>query len=336
MKILICGGLSQDAQVILGILAKENVEIDVIVRRSSGNISKTLTEFVKQKKIKLIYLDLTNTFELAKVVDDGSYSHIFNFASNSFVQNSNLDIHGCIKENHAIAYNILNAIKNAKTNPWLMHPLSSEIFGNPDEIPQNENTIIRPNNAYGISKVNDMFLCDLYQDIFDLKIFRPILYNHESIYRGRQFFTKKIFNFVSQLKLSGQANIEPLKFYNAKSKRDWGYAFEFCSIFFDAAKKGITGKFVLGTGELISVENFIEEVLNCYKIKFKKNTNPKGLIEFFDNKENLIAVEVSRDLNDEKRNLVANNNLIKDRLDIKALSSGVEVIKKLYKDYKNS
>jgi GDPmannose 4,6-dehydratase len=336
MKILICGGLSQDSQVILELLSKENIKIDVIVRRSSGNISQNLTDLISQKKINLIYLDLTNTFELAKVVNDGSYSHIFNFASNSYVQNSNLDIHGCIKENHTITYNILNAILNANTNPWLMQPLSSEIFGNPDVYPQDEDTLIRPINAYGISKVNDMFLCDLYEDIFDLKIFRPILYNHESIYRGRQFFTKKIFNFVAQLKSSDQTNMEPLKFYNAKSKRDWGYAYEFCSIFYDAAQRGITGKFILGTGKSISVENFIEEVLNCYDIQFKKKTNSDGFLEFYDDHQNLIAGEVSRDLNDQKRNLVANSNLIKDALNIKVLLSGAEVIKKLYKDYEKA
>ena len=52
--------------------------------------------------------------------------------------------------------------------------------------------------------------------------------------------------------------------------------------------------------------------------------------------QNLIAEEVSRDLNDQKRNLVANSNLIKDVLNIKVLSSGVEVIKKLYKDYEKA
>lgn len=333
MKILICGGFSQDSQVLLNILKDVNYDIDLIARRSSGNIPKSISKLVIEKKINLIYQDLINTYELAKIVEDGSYTHIFNFASNSFVQNSNSDIHNCIKENNAITYNILNAIKNASSSPWLMHPLSSEIFGNPTEIPQNENTVINPINAYGISKVSDMFLCDLYEKNFDLKIFRPILYNHESIYRGRQFFSKKVFNFAIKLQQSNFDIKNPLEFYNATSKRDWGYAEEYCSIFFEAAKKNITGKYILGTGKSISVEDFIDTVFNCFEIKFKKVINSNGLLEFYDKNNKIIAVELSRDPIDEGRRLVADNRLIKETFNIKEFSMGIEAIKKLHNDY---
>ena len=336
MKILICGGFSQDSQVLLNILNNENYDIDLIAKRSSNNIPKSISNLINKKKINLIYLDLIDTFELAKIVENGLYTHIFNFASNSFVQNSNSDIHNCIQENNTITYNILNAIKNASNNPWLMHPLSSEIFGNPSEVPQNENTVVNPINAYGISKVSDMFLCDLYEKNFGLKIFRPILYNHESIFRARQFFSTKIFKFAIQLKQSNFDVKNPMEFYNATSRRDWGYAEEYCSIFFEAAKKNTTGKYVLGTGKSISVEDFIDTVLNCFEIKFKKNINSNGLLEFYNQDNKIIAVEISRDPIDEERKLVADNRLIKDTFNIKEFSMGIEVINKLHNDYQKN
>ena len=278
---------------------------------------------------------LNQKFELNKKLKEELYTHVFNFASNSFVQSSNLDIFNCINENFSITYSVLDAIKNANRDIWFMQPLSSEVFGSPDIFPQNEITKINPINAYGISKVTDLFLCDLYEKNFGLKIFRPILYNHESIYRGRQFFSKKIFNFANKILNNINEEADILEFYNAKSTRDWGYAKDFCSIFLDAAKKNIFGKFVLGTGNVMSVEQFIENVFTVYSIEFKKVSNDEGLIEFYNNKDKLIAKEISRDLVDEKRNLIADNSALKTKLNFNELISGKELIQNLHNDYQS-
>jgi GDP-D-mannose dehydratase len=147
------------------------------------------------------------------------------------------------------------------------------------------------------------------------------------------FFSKKIFNFAIKVKESNYDQKSPLKFYNATSQRDWGYAEEYCSIFFEAANKDITGKFILGTGNIISVEDFIVTVFNLFQIKFKKGINSNGLLEFYDQDDKIIAVEVSRDPIDEGRKLAADNRLIKEAFNIKEFSKGIEVIKKLYDDH---
>ncbi len=68
---------------------------------------------------------------------------------------------------------------------------SGEIFGTPDESPQNERTPMRPVNPYGAAKAYTHHLVSVYRGR-GLPASSCILFNHESPRRPEAFVTRKI------------------------------------------------------------------------------------------------------------------------------------------------
>ena len=236
-----------------------------------------------------------------------SIDKIFNFATQSFVERAdkiNLSPR-CI-----IFDNIISSIEKNKKGKktWLLHPLSSEIFGVPSEVPQTEKTERSPINSYGLQKSFEELKCHYLRNK-GYQIYNPILYNAESKYRDEKFFTKKIISHLKQVKFKGFS--ECLEFYNANSSRDFGYAEDYIKCFLDAAnsKKNIVE--LLGSGKNVRIIDFIEESLNALKMPYETVLNEKGHFRIY-YKDSLILKENGRDTIDEKRVFAAKRKYIDD------------------------
>ncbi len=148
---------------------------------------------------------------------------------------------------------------------------SSEMFGEPQAVPQDETTPLRPNNPYGAAKLlahhNAHILRDGRDQVF---ISCGILFNHESPRRGMQYVTRKV--TVGAACIANKVKNPPLnelgrpivtkdwklEMGNLGAKRDWGYAKEYVQFMWLMLQQDKPDDFVVATGETHSIEELCQ------------------------------------------------------------------------------
>ncbi len=148
---------------------------------------------------------------------------------------------------------------------------SSEMFGEPDEVPQTEHTTLRPNNPYGAAKLLAHHNAHILRDGADqLFITCGILFNHESPRRGMQYVTRKVSVGVACIKNrvanpplneAGHPIVTKdwkLQMGNLDAKRDWGYSKEYVQAMWVMLQQDAPDDFVIATGETHSVQELCE------------------------------------------------------------------------------
>lgn len=147
---------------------------------------------------------------------------------------------------------------------------TSEMFGAPTQVPQDENTPFIPNNPYGVAKLFAHHNARILREGEGLFICCGILFNHESPRRGMQYVTRKISvgvaciaNRVKNPPLNeiGQPIITPawkLEMGSLYPQRDWGYAKEYVEVMWKMLQQDRPDDYVVATGETHSIQEFLE------------------------------------------------------------------------------
>jgi GDPmannose 4,6-dehydratase len=130
---------------------------------------------------------------------------------------------------------------------------SSEIFGSPENSPQNEDTPIRPVSPYGAAKAYAHHLVSVYR-ARGLFASAAILYNHESPRRPSTFVTRKITAEIARISTGRSTK---LILGNTAAERDWGWAPDYVSAMVLLAQAEHPFDAVISTGELHSVRDFV-------------------------------------------------------------------------------
>ena len=88
-----------------------------------------------------------------------------------------------------------------------------------------------------------------------------ILFNHESPRRGETFVTRKITRGLSKISAGLQ---DVLELGNLDAQRDWGHAKDYVRGMWMIAQHETPDDFVLATGEMRSVRQFVEEAAQYF------------------------------------------------------------------------
>ena len=153
---------------------------------------------------------------------------------------------------------------------------SAEIFGRPSQVPQNEETEIRPVSPYGDSKAYGHFVTSTYRDAHGIHANNAILYNHESPLRPVSFVTAKIADGAARIKLGLQSD---LQLGNLDVRRDWGFAGDYVRAMWLMLQAETPGDFVVATGVAHSVRDLCRFAFERVGLDFEQyvRVNP----EFF-------------------------------------------------------
>ena len=319
MKVLIIG-FGQDAKVLSILLNKRKIFFKLFVK-SSANLSLFSPKYFNKDDI--IYGDATDFNSLLEVLSKYQITHVFNLAANSFVQFSSMNFYQYLRSNTTILTNLISLNKK-NGNFWLYHPLSSEFLNN-----KNKDNYILPRNAYGVSKTTEYFISKVAIKE-GIKIFFPTLFNHESCFRSSKFFTSKVLNFLLNKEK------KKLDIWNTHSVRDWGSAFQYMELILEKGIKNYSGEGELGTSIGYKVSDFINNSLEVLGINYEFIKNKKhSSWRLSDGRK---IYEINRDLNDEKRIVIANKENVEKTFGKVNLLHGKKLIDKLTSElitYKN-
>ena len=301
-KAIIIGVFGQDGSYLAEFLLKKNYFVYGIANKIKRNIFKNHNKYFKNLKTNINdYSDISKKIKKIKpdeIYHLGSQSFInYDFDSEFF--NLNPSING--------TNFLLTAIKEFSPKTKFYFAASSEIFGNPKEFPQNENTQFNPRSAYGISKLAGYHLTKNYREAYKLFACSGILYNHESPRRGEYFVTKKIAKTAARIKMGLDKKIY---LGNINAKRDWGYSKDYVKYMWKSLQLEKPQDFVIGTGKVHSVKDFLKIAFEKVGLDYKKYLI---IDKKFYRKENKI-------------NLVADNRMAKRKLKFKPSKSFTEIV----------
>ena len=203
--------------------------------------------------LQLYYGDMNDGTSLHVLIEKIRPDEIYNLASQSHVKVSfeQPDYTADIVGNGTVR--LLEANRQTGVMAKFYQASSSEMFGKPDQSPQNEATPLRPLTPYGAAKAFAHHMCRIYRDSYGMHTSSGILYNHESPRRGENFVTRKICRAVARIAKGLQQHIE---LGNLEGRRDWGYAPEYVEAMWRMLQQDAPDDYVIATGETHSVLDF--------------------------------------------------------------------------------
>jgi len=149
---------------------------------------------------------------------------------------------------------LLEAIRRVDTGIRFYQASSSEIFGEPREVPQHEDTPLAPVTPYGVAKAYAHFITRSYRRRYGLHASSGILYNHESPRRPLDFVTRKISHAAAAISLGLESD---LSLGNLDARRDWGYAGDYVRAMWLMLQQPEPDDYVIASGESHSVRELV-------------------------------------------------------------------------------
>src|SRR6266566_1599606 len=269
---LITGITGQDGSYLSELLLEKDYIVHGIVRRTS-NLLRSRIEHLRRdakicgRRLFLHYGDLADATTLRRILDHVRPTELYHLAGQSHVGLS-FEIPESTCEEAGMATLRLLEIARSQSQPVrFYHASSSEIFGNASEIPQTENTPLRPTSPYGCAKAFATQLAQVYRESYGLFVCNGILYNHESPRRGENFVTRKITRAAARIarKLDNE-----LVLGNLKSQRDWGRSQDYVEAMWLMLQHKVADDYVVATGETHSVSEFVEAAFAVVDLPWDK------------------------------------------------------------------
>jgi GDPmannose 4,6-dehydratase len=243
-RALVTGAAGQDGSYLVESLLAREYDVVGVVLDASRDLGQA----------ELVEVDLLDGTAVAALLHERRPHEVYNLASPSFVPRSWEEpletAHGAV----AVAA-LLEAVRSAGGEIRVFQASSSEIFGEPLEVPQTEATALAPVTPYGAAKAYAHFLVGSYRRRYGLHASSGILFNHESPRRPETFLPSKVAHAVARI---ARREERVLVVGDLDAERDWGYACDYVEAMRLMVQQDEPGDYVIATGERHSVRELVE------------------------------------------------------------------------------
>ena len=252
---LVTGSNGMDGSHMMELLLEKGYIVHGTIRRSSVITTERIEHIFN--KVKLHYMDITDTISVFNIINKIKPDEIYNFCAQSHVKISSELENYTIQTNFVGVLNILQSVRlsGLEKTCRIYQASTSEIYGNMTDGTTllNEESPQRPVSVYGISKMAAEHLCNMYRDAYGMFVVNSLLFNHEGPRRAHNFVTQKIARYVKKMDFS-----VPLQLGNLNARRDWGHSRDYVYGVWLMLQSEKPDNYVLATGETHSVREFVE------------------------------------------------------------------------------
>lgn len=271
-KAFITGISGQDGSYLTELLLDKGYEVHGTVRRTSSLSRSRLDHLYRDpaiynKRLFLHYADLDDPTPMRRALVRAAPDELYHLAGQSHVGIS-FEIPESTCESTAMGtLRLLEAIRDLPKTPKFYHAASSEMFGRPEQAPQDESTPFKPVSPYGCAKVFATHMVNVYRQTYSLFACNGVLYNHESPRRGENFVTRKICRGAAAIHLGLENS---LRLGNLASERDWGHARDYVRAMWLMLQHTDPQDFIIATGKPHSVRDVAEAAFTAVGLDWKK------------------------------------------------------------------
>jgi GDPmannose 4,6-dehydratase len=222
-KALITGINGQDGSYLAEHLLSEGYQVHGLVRRASARSFQRLSHLLE--RIELVTGDLLDQTSLITALREIGVTRL------------------------------LDAIRMVNPKIRFYQASSSEMYGNVETAPQDEQTKFQPRSPYGVAKLYGHWITVNFRESYGMYAVSGILFNHESPRRGAEFVTRKITLGAARIAAGLQKD---LRLGNLEARRDWGFTGDYVRAMRLMLQQPEPKDFVIGTGETHSVKELVE------------------------------------------------------------------------------
>ena len=254
VRALVTGATGQDGSYLVEQLLAEGVEVHALVRgeEPDGRPRPNLPGGVHAH-----IADLIDGDRLEAVIGEVEPAEVYNLGGLSSValswqepaltaQVSGVAVARLLKAAHDLQERTGRPVRVVQAS-------SAEVYGHAVQIPQDEDTPVRPLTPYGAAKAYGHMLVAVYR-ARGLHASSCILYNHESPRRPETFVTRKVTAAAARIAAGLQ---DELAMGNLDARRDWGWAPDYVAAMVLAARADEGRDYVVATGVGHSVRDFV-------------------------------------------------------------------------------
>lgn len=228
--------------------------------------------------VALRTVDLQDRAAMRDLLDRERPDEVYNLASISSVAASWGSPVEVTEINGVAVLALLEEIRGLRDRtgyaPRVCQASSSEIFGTPVRLPQDESHPVSPTNPYGVAKALAHHSVVNHRDAYGLHASTVILFNHESPLRPAAFVTRKITRTVARI---ARGSSEVLELGRRDIRRDWGAASDYVRAMHRAVLADGPGDYVVATGEARSLGELVEVAFDAAGVPYRDDlvvTNP--------------------------------------------------------------
>jgi len=257
---LIVGSDGQDGKVLTKILQQEGSNIFSMNRKS-----------LIEPKLNLYNSDMQ--IQIANILTRNVINEVYFLASPSHPASSVLTV----SQQNEISANLdlfnnkliflLEAIKNSSPNTKFFFASSALIFGEPNKIPQDEETEVVPQEVYSVFKQISHDVIKYYRDVLDLFIVTGILYPHESEFRKSNYLFSEI---IKNALLANKKDSQLLSVSNIAFKREWNCAYQVMNSSIKSLRLERPSDYIIGSGIQYSVEQVCFYAFDYFGLNYKE------------------------------------------------------------------
>ena len=257
---LIIGAGGQDGSFLTEILANQNDQL--ILGYKHLKLDRPINENERSFRINL---DIRSKGQVIDAIRTYKPDVIYNLSSPGGVGYSYSNPIESFDVNCVGTLNILDSIVSLhmQEKVYLFQACSGEVFGEANSEGHNELSAVRPVSPYGTAKAASLLLCNMYRNIYEVRVGVGIMFNHESERREITYVTRKI---VAGLVRWAFGRREIVHLGNVDIVRDWILASDAMSAANLIASGALSENFVISRGEGHSIRELIETSMSLLKI----------------------------------------------------------------------
>jgi GDPmannose 4,6-dehydratase len=273
-RVLITGITGQDGSYLSELHLASGDEVHGMVRQSSLlqrtrlDAIPALEQAKADGRLTLHFADLQDTSSLVALMRKVRPDVVYHLAGQSHVGIS-FDMPEYTAEATGLGtLRLLEAVRQVASECRFFFAATSEIFGEPLEVPQSETTPMAPINPYAAAKVYALNLVRIYRSAYGLHASVGILFNHESPRRGENYVTRKIARAAARI---ARGLDRELHLGTLEPRRDWSYAVDTVAGIRKIVEADAGGDYVLASGVTHSVRDFCDAAFSRAGLDFRKH-----------------------------------------------------------------
>ena len=269
--ILIIGSEGQDGRVLQKILSSEGKNVYRQTRNSLISPASTNLGEPTQELLRSIFrsIQIEEVYFLAAVHTPAKLE----FAGESRKQ---IETNFQLIQNNLLQ--VLEIVRELSPASRFFFASSALVFGEPDSIPQTENSRRMPIEVYGLFKSISQEIVTYYRQIHGLFGVTGILYPHESEFRKEQFLFRKILDGAISASKESDFN---LRVVDLDFTREWNCAYQVMESARDTLRVDEPEDFVIGSGKKESVREICKHSFEMVNLDFQDfvTVSPAKLIQ---------------------------------------------------------
>lgn len=225
--------------------------------------------------LRLRHADLRDPEGVRALVDEVQPDYIFHLAAQSFVPASFSDPWDTLENNIRAELNLLEAVRRSGRDVRVLVVGSNEEYGapRPEELPQTEDSPLRPNNPYAVSKIAQDFLGFQYYLAYGVPVVRVRPFNHTGPGQAPRFVVPAFASQIARVEAGLQEPV--MQVGNLDVARDFTDVRDIVRAYYLAVTQGESGEvYNLASGQAQSVRGLLETLLSYSKTDIRVERDP--------------------------------------------------------------